>query len=89
MLKAQRELPDQALPWIDPDFPFMFYNVRGYDETTEPVKSYINKNEAKRVEQIVTRLLKRGISSEKIGVITQFEGQRKYLVCILFYLAFS
>lgn len=80
MLQDQRKLPDQVLPWQNAEIPFLFCDVNGVENRLE-CGSYINKAEASRIEQLVTRMLQRGISPDRIGIITQYVGQKDYLVC--------
>lgn len=82
-------LPDQVLPWPNPEFPLMFYHVKSFAENTHPGKSYFNVNEASKVEQMVTRLLKRGITPDRIGIITPYNGQKDYLVCLPIFCSYS
>ena len=42
--------------------------------------SYLNRTEAAKVEQAVTRFLSAGIAPAQVGVITPYDGQRAYIV---------
>lgn len=57
-----------------------FLACLGGEEIASSGTSYLNRTEALHVEKIVTRFLKSGISPDKIGIITPYEGQRAYLV---------
>jgi len=41
--------------------------------------SYLNRTEASYVEKVVTHLLRLGVTPAQIGVITPYDGQRKYV----------
>ena len=77
--------PDRLLkgvdfPWPVPSAPMMFYSQMGQEEISASGTSYLNRTEASNVEKIVTTFLKGGITSDQIGVITPYEGQRAYIV---------
>ncbi|KAJ1441809.1 AAA domain-containing protein [Ochromonadaceae sp. CCMP2298] len=42
--------------------------------------SFLNRTEGALVEKLVTLMLKKGITSDQIGVVTPYEGQRAYVV---------
>jgi regulator of nonsense transcripts 1 len=59
----------------------MFFLINtGNEEIGGSGTSYLNRSEAAAVEKIVTQMLKAGTSSEQIGIITPYEGQRSYIV---------
>ena len=49
------------------------------EEISASGTSYLNRTEASYVEKIVTHLLKMGVESSQIGVITPYDGQKKYV----------
>eukprot|EP01060_Flectonema_neradi_P034843 TRINITY_DN6245_c0_g3_i1.p1 TRINITY_DN6245_c0_g3~~TRINITY_DN6245_c0_g3_i1.p1 ORF type:complete len:1030 (+),score=189.36 TRINITY_DN6245_c0_g3_i1:47-3136(+) len=70
---------DIEFPWPDPSRPMFFYNSIGQEEMSSSGTSYLNRTEAAMVEKILTALLKAGVTPDKIGVITPYEGQRSYV----------
>jgi len=56
-----------------------FYSIVGVEEISASGTSYLNRTEASYVEKCVTHLLRQGVKPDKIGVITPYEGQRKYV----------
>ena len=58
--------------------PLILYHVTGVEEPAGPW-SYQNHQEAVLVEEVLFRLLDRGIAPERVGVITFYEGQRKHI----------
>jgi regulator of nonsense transcripts 1 len=59
----------------------MFFLINtGNEEIGGSGTSYLNRSEAAAVEKIVTQMLRAGTSSEQIGIITPYEGQRSYIV---------
>lgn len=67
-------------PWVDIGHPMIFWSQTGPEEVSASGTSYLNRVEAAAVEKAVTHLLKAGVGSEEIGVITPYEGQRAYVV---------
>lgn len=65
----------------------LFYVTQGQEEIAGSGTSYLNRTEAANVEKIATRFLRCGVKPDQIGIITPYEGQRAYLVCILFGIA--
>ena len=49
------------------------------EEISSSGTSYLNRTEASYVEKIVTHLLKMGVTSAQIGVITPYDGQKQYV----------
>jgi AAA domain len=49
------------------------------EEISASGTSYLNRTEASYVEKIVTHLLRMGVTPSQIGVITPYDGQRKYV----------
>jgi len=70
-------------PWPVPSKPMMFYNCLGQEEISSSGTSYLNRNEASVCERIVTEFLRLGTTSDQIGVITPYEGQRAYVVNLM------
>jgi len=66
--------------WPVPEQPLFFYNSMGQEEISASGTSYLNRTEASNVEKIVTQLLRCGVVSAQIGIITPYEGQRAYIV---------
>jgi regulator of nonsense transcripts 1 len=66
-------------PWPIKSKPMFFWGVSGMEEISPSGTSYLNRTEASYVEKIVTHLLKMGVSSSQIGVITPYDGQKKYV----------
>jgi len=79
----QRSITDFDFPWPDPDKPMFFLHTAGTAELSGSGTSYLNKNEAVNIEVIVTYLLKLGLESKQIGIITPYEAQRSYLFTYL------
>ncbi|KAL3801039.1 hypothetical protein HJC23_002332 [Cyclotella cryptica] len=66
-------------PWPIKSKPMFFWGISGMEEISPSGTSYLNRTEASYVEKIVTHLLKMGVSSSQIGVITPYDGQKKYI----------
>ena len=66
-------------PWPIKSKPMFFWSVAGMEESSASGTSYLNRTEASYVEKIVTHLLKMGVESSQIGVITPYDGQKKYV----------
>lgn len=66
-------------PWPIKDKPMFFWGVAGMEEISASGTSYLNRTEASYVEKLVTHLLKMGVDSSQIGVITPYDGQKKYV----------
>lgn len=60
--------------------PVFFYHVESVEEKKE--SSYINKGEAKTIENIIRRLYQSGVSSSEINIITFYQGQKAYMAKI-------
>ena len=56
-----------------------FYSISGMEEISASGTSYLNRTEASYVEKIVTHLLRMGVTPSQIGVITPYDGQKKYV----------
>lgn len=78
----ERKLAKIEFPWPAPDKPMLFYVTQGTEEIAGSGTSYLNRTEASSVEKITTRFLRCGVKPEQIGIITPYEGQRAYLVCV-------
>ena len=66
-------------PWPIKSKPMFFWGIAGMEEISASGTSYLNRTEASYVEKIVTHLLKMGVNSSQIGVITPYDGQKKYV----------
>merc|ERR1739838_863808 len=66
-------------PWPNPMKPMFFYHSVGTEEISASGTSYLNRCEAQNVGKLVTWLLKCGIKSKQVGVITPYDGQRAYI----------
>jgi regulator of nonsense transcripts 1 len=66
-------------PWPTKSKPMFFWNISGMEEISPSGTSYLNRTEASYVEKIVTHLLKMGVNNSQIGVITPYDGQKKYV----------
>jgi len=69
----------EDFPWPVPNKPMFFYAVTGMEEISVSGTSYLNRAEAGHVEKIVTHLLRMGVTPAQIGVITPYDGQKKYV----------
>ena len=65
--------------WPVPSKPMFFYSVAGMEEISASGTSYLNRTEASYVEKVVTHLLRLGVTPAQIGVITPYDGQKKYV----------
>jgi len=76
-------LPDYAgkedFPWPVPNKPMFFYCITGMEEISVSGTSYLNRTEASYCEKIVTHFFRMGVTPSQIGVITPYDGQKKYL----------
>lgn len=84
--EADRQLissPDyqgkEDFPWPVPNKPMFFYSITGMEEISASGTSYLNRTEASYVEKVVSHLLRMGVLPSQIGVITPYDGQKKYL----------
>lgn len=66
--------------WPNVQVPMFFYCSTGREEFAASGTSYINRIESQNVEKCVSKMLKRGIRHDQIGVITPYEGQRAYII---------
>jgi regulator of nonsense transcripts 1 len=69
----------EDFPWPVPNKPMFFYSITGMEEISSSGTSYLNRTEASYVEKVVTHLLRMGVTPAQIGVITPYDGQRKYV----------
>lgn len=65
--------------WPVPSKPMFFYSISGMEEISASGTSYLNRTEASYVEKVVTHLLRLGVTPGQIGVITPYDGQKKYV----------
>jgi regulator of nonsense transcripts 1 len=68
----------EDFPWPVPGKPMFFYSIAGMEEISASGTSYLNRTEAAYVEKVVTHLLRMGVTPAQIGVITPYDGQKKY-----------
>ena len=69
----------EDFPWPVPSKPMFFYSISGMEEISASGTSYLNRTEASYVEKVVTYLLRMGVTPAQIGVITPYDGQKKYV----------
>jgi regulator of nonsense transcripts 1 len=69
----------EDFPWPVPNKPMFFYSISGMEEISASGTSYLNRTEASYVEKVVTHLLRMGVTPSQIGVITPYDGQKKYV----------
>jgi regulator of nonsense transcripts 1 len=69
----------EDFPWPVPSKPMFFYAITGMEEISSSGTSYLNRTEASYVEKIVTHFLRMGVTPAQIGVITPYDGQKKYV----------
>ncbi|KAL7578799.1 hypothetical protein ACA910_016021 [Epithemia clementina (nom. ined.)] len=69
----------EDFPWPVPGKPMFFYSIMGMEEISASGTSYLNRTEASYVEKIVTHLLRMGVTPAQMGVITPYDGQKKYV----------
>lgn len=69
----------EDFPWPVQSKPMFFYSITGMEEISASGTSYLNRTEASYVEKVVTHLLRMGVTPSQIGVITPYDGQRKYV----------
>ena len=69
----------EDFPWPVPNKPMFFYSIAGMEEISASGTSYLNRTEASYVEKVVTHFLRMGVTPAQIGVITPYDGQKKYV----------
>lgn len=79
LLTAPGYTGKEDFPWPVPGKPMFFYSIMGMEEISASGTSYLNRTEASYVEKIVTHLLRMGVTPAQIGVITPYDGQKKYV----------
>jgi regulator of nonsense transcripts 1 len=75
----EREMDRVTLPFPKKESPMFFYIVNGIEEVGSTGTSYLNREEAMYVENLVTGMLRGGMTPDQIGVITPYHAQRSYL----------
>eukprot|EP00922_Rhytidocystis_sp_ex-Travisia-forbesii_P046294 GHVS01069014.1.p1 GENE.GHVS01069014.1~~GHVS01069014.1.p1 ORF type:complete len:1164 (-),score=329.32 GHVS01069014.1:721-4212(-) len=78
----ERVYADLNFPWPNREMPMFFYNSTGNEEVSSSGTSYLNRTEATNIEKLVTYLLKLGLQSSQIGVVTPYDGQRAYITSL-------
>mmetsp|Transcript_25711 Transcript_25711/g.38818 ORF Transcript_25711/g.38818 Transcript_25711/m.38818 type:complete len:978 (+) Transcript_25711:1-2934(+) len=79
LLSLQSYTGKDDFPWPIPNKPMFFYSITGMEEISASGTSYLNRTEASYVEKIVTHFLRMGVTPGQIGVITPYDGQKKYV----------
>lgn len=79
LLNLPEFIGKEDFPWPVPSKPMFFYSITGMEEISSSGTSYLNRTEASYVEKVVTHLLRMGVTPAQIGVITPYDGQRKYV----------
>jgi len=72
--KQDRILEDFNFSWPSMDKPMFFYHSISNEEISASGTSFLNRQEASNVEQLVTCFFKAGLKPEQIGIITPYEG---------------
>lgn len=80
---VERTLRSVAFPWPDDSNPMMMYHSTGQEELSASGTSYLNRLESSVVEKMVTKLLEGGVTPDRIGVVTPYEGQRAHIVSLM------
>lgn len=78
--KQDRILEDFQFTWPCQEKPMFFYHSVSNEEISASGTSFLNRQEAANVEQLVTAFFKAGLKPEQIGIITPYEGQRGYII---------
>ena len=66
--------------WPGASKPMAFYDIKGTEERYGQSHSYFNHEEAELIEHLLYDLLQHAIHPTSIGIITPYEGQRRYLL---------
>lgn len=77
---AERQGMSFDFPWPNPSKPMFFYASVGQEEVSTSGTSYLNRTEAANVEKLVSRFLSCGVTSDQLGIVTPYDGQRAYIV---------
>lgn len=77
----ERSTAHLNLPWSVPERPMLFIHCNGKEEMGSNGSSYLNREEARQIEKIVSEFLlpPRNVQPEQIGIICAYEAQRAYL----------
>ena len=68
----------------DQDIPTMFLHVKGNELRPDKGFSFFNKIEAEKIVKILKFLIiKGGITTDRIGVITAYKGQKNQLLSLI------
>ena len=79
-VSAQQRTPKhRVFPFPKIEYPMIFYNSSGREESSDSGTSFINRQEAYMASQIISKLCKAGVEPRKIGVITPYAGQKCYI----------
>ena len=74
---------NSSFPWPKKDLPLFFCHIEGKEERPATGISYLNKAELTAVLYFIKRLTSAGVETEKIGVITPYNGQKNSLLAML------
>jgi regulator of nonsense transcripts 1 len=72
--KQDRVMEDFQFTWPCQEKPMFFYHSVSNEEISASGTSFLNRQEAANVEQLVTAFFKAGLRPEQIGIITPYEG---------------
>jgi regulator of nonsense transcripts 1 len=78
--KQDRILESFNFTWPSQEKPMFFYHSISNEEISASGTSFLNRQEAANVEQLVTAFFRAGLKPEQIGIITPYEGQRGYMI---------
>ena len=78
--KQDRILESFNFTWPAQEKPMFFYHSISNEEISASGTSFLNRQEAANVEQLVTAFFRAGLKPEQIGIITPYEGQRGYMI---------
>lgn len=81
---TERIRPELDFHWPNPNVPMFLLSCFGSEELGSSGTSYLNRVEAIAVEKIVTKLLKSSVHPSQIGVITPYQGQRAFIMQVMF-----
>jgi regulator of nonsense transcripts 1 len=71
---------EKWIPWPNRECPIMFWNVQGDEEFSGGVKSMCNREEAKAVFALLTRVEQAGVEGKDVAVVTPYLGQVEYIL---------
>lgn len=77
---SERQKHKQNLTWPDASKPIIFVDVDGEERRSGRSKSWANTDQIRAVYQFIEKLLRSGVTSKEIGVITPYAGQKSELI---------